>query len=138
MVLRGSQFIPYTCHNWNLWRYRSWVCILRIPPPPPFYRGGSKFWLSPPEGGQDSEKLKKGSESIVQGQVFLGGTGSFWHFSYLIISRFIIFTFRNYFTHCKIVLSIWRKIIFFCHYDFMKKVILSCLKMNLKISHKFR
>ena len=32
-----------------------------------------------------------------------------WHFSYLIFSRFIIFTCRNYFTLCKIVLCIWRK-----------------------------
>ena len=61
-----------------------------------------------------------------------------WLFSYLIFSRFIIFTFRDYFTLlCKIVLCIWRKN-FFCHHNFMKKVIPSCLKMNLKISHKLR
>ena len=29
-----------------------------------------------------------------------------WHFRYLIFSRFIIFTFRNYFTLCKAVLYI--------------------------------
>ena len=58
--------------------------------------------------------------------------------SSLIFSRFIIFTFRNYFTICKIVLCIWRRIIFFCDHNFMKKVILSCLKMNLEISHKLR
>ena len=28
--------------------------------------------------------------------------------------------------------------IFFCHHNFMKKFILSFLKMNLKISHKLR
>ena len=33
----------------------------------------------------------------------------------------IIFTFRNYFTLCKIVLCIWRIIIFFSHHNFMKK-----------------
>ena len=33
---------------------------------------------------------------MVQGQVFLKGGGC--HFSYLIFLRFIIFTFRNYFT----------------------------------------
>ena len=33
----------------------------------------------------------------------------------------------------KIVLCIWRKIIFFCHRNFMIKIILSCLKMNLKL-----
>ena len=56
---------------------------------------------------------------MVQGQVFLKGGA--WHFSYLSFSRFIIFAFRNYFTLCKIVLCIWRKIIFFCHHNFMKK-----------------
>ena len=56
---------------------------------------------------------------MVQGQVFLKGGG--WHFSYLIFSRFIIFTFKNYFIFCKIVLCIWRKIIFFCHHNFMNK-----------------
>ena len=76
-------------------------------------------------------------DSMVQGHVFLKG-GRGWHFSYLIYSRFIIFTFRNYFTLCKTVLCIWIKIIFFCHHNFMKKVILSCLKMNLKLSHKLR
>ena len=61
-----------------------------------------------------------------------GGAGG--HFSYFSFSRFIIFAFKNYFTLCKIVSCIWRK----CHHNFMKKVILSCLKMNLKISHKLR
>ena len=42
-------------------------------------------------------------------QVFLKEGEGGWHFSYLIFSRFIIFTFRNYFTLCKIVLCIWRK-----------------------------
>lgn len=32
---------------------------------------------------------------------------------------------------CKVVLYIQRKISFFCHNSFMKKVILSCLKMNV-------
>ena len=54
----------------------------------------------------------------MQGQVFL--KGGKWHFSYLIFSRSIIFTFRNYFTLCKIGgkhLELWsmslRKIGFF-------------------------
>ena len=42
----------------------------------------------------------------MQGQVFLK-EGS-WHCSYLMLSRFIIFTFTNYFTLYKIVLCIWR------------------------------
>ena len=69
------------------------------PLPPPFFLKGG-IW-----------KIKKGGGSMVQGQVFLKGGGS-WHFSYLIFLRFIIFTFRNYFALCKIVLCIWRKIIF--------------------------
>ena len=102
---------------------------------PPFLKWGI---LMTSLGGGQSEKFKKGSGSMVQGQVLLKGGWGCWYFSYLIFSRFIIFIFRNYFTLCKIVLCIWRKTIFFCHHNFMKKVILSCLKMNLKISHKLR
>ena len=36
---------------------------------------------------------------MVQGQVSLKGRS--WHFSYLVFSRFIIFTFRNYFKQMK-------------------------------------
>ena len=62
----------------------------------------------------ESEKLKKRGGSMVQGQVFLKGEGRVgWRLSYLIFTRFIIFTFRNYFTLCKIVLCILRKKIFF-------------------------
>ena len=76
---------------------------------------------------------------MVQGQVFLkGGRAGDGHFSYLIFSRFIIFTIKNYFTLCKIVLRIWRKIIFSVTIILWKKVILSCLKMNLQISRKLR
>ena len=39
---------------------------------------------------------------MVQGQVFLKKKGG-WQFCYLIFSKFIIFTFRNYFTLCKVV-----------------------------------
>ena len=56
---------------------------------------------------------------MVQEEVFLKEGD--WHFSYLIFLRFIIFASWNYFTLCKIVLYIWRKIIFFCHHNFMKK-----------------
>ena len=54
---------------------------------------------------------------MEQGHVLLKG----WQFSYLIFSRFTFYTFRNDFILCKIVLCIWRKIIFFCHQNFMKK-----------------
>ena len=57
---------------------------------------------------------------MVQGLVFLKGC---WHFLYLIFSRFITLTFRNYFTLCKIVLASYafeEKLgIFFCHHNFM-------------------
>ena len=72
-------------------------------------RGGSKFQLPLWEGGAkggEIETLKNVGGSIVQGQVFLKDRVC-WHFSYLIFSRSIVFTFRNYITlHCRIVLSI--------------------------------
>ena len=104
---------------------------------PLFLKGGSKFWLSLLEEKRGIWKIKKGSERMVHGHVFLKGGGD-WHFSCLIFSRFIIFTFRNYFTLFKIVLCIWRKKIFSLTIILWKKVILSCLEMNLKISHKLR
>ena len=55
---------------------------------------------------------------------------------FLIFSKFIIFTFKNYFTLFKIMLYIWRKIMFFCRHKFVKKVILSCLKMTLCVWEK--
>ena len=57
---------------------------------------------------------------MVQRQVFLKGRGM--AILLFIFSRFIIFTFRNYFTLSKIVLCIWRKIIFSCYHNFEKKV----------------
>ena len=74
---------------------------------------------------------------MVQGQVFLRREKGF---CYLIFSRFIIFTFRKYFTLCKIVLcyALEKKNLFSATIILRKKVILICLKMNLKISHKSR
>ena len=63
----------------------------------------------------------------MQGQVFLKGAG--WQFSYLTFSRFIIFKFRNYFILFKIVLYV----VLCSTIILLKKVIRSCLKMNLKI-----
>ena len=51
-------------------------------------------------------------------------------FFYLTFSRFIVSIFRNYFTSCKIVKHL-KKNNFFCHHNFMKKVILICLKISL-------
>ena len=74
----------------------------------------------------------------MQGQVFLKGGVGGWHFPYLIFSRFIIFTFRNYFTLCKIVLSIWRKNIFFCQHNFKKKGHFKLSKHSFLPTHKIR
>ena len=104
------------------------------PPPPPhhyhhhnslplapsfFKRGEVNFDDVPRRGG--IWRIKKGVEVWCRGgSSYKRGEGG-WRFSYLIFWRFIIFTFRNYFTLCKIVLCIWRRIIFFCHDNFVKK-----------------
>ena len=58
---------------------------------------------------------------MVQGHIFLkGGQGlALFLFNFL---RFIIFTYRNYFTLCKILLcyAFDEKTFFFCHHNFMK------------------
>ena len=50
----------------------------RPPPPPPFFKGGGVNFDYLPQRGE-SEKLKKGGGSVVQGKVFL--KGGHWHFS---------------------------------------------------------
>ena len=98
----------------------------------------NKFWLPPLEGGGEPKTFLNGGGSMVREHVFLKGGGGNWHFSYLIFSRFIIFTFRNYFTLCKIVLcyAFEEKLFFSATIILWKKITLICLKMNLKISHK--
>ena len=92
------------------------------PPPPALFKVGGVILITSIGEVEESDKLKKEVESM---QVFLkrvrGGGGVSWHFYYLFFSRFIIFLFRNYFTLCKILLCIWRKIMFFCHHNFMNK-----------------
>ena len=96
----------------------------------------SKFWLPPQEGKVWKIRKRRWKYGAGAGPLKTGGS---WHFFYLIFARFIIFTFRIYFTLCKIVLCIWRKtFIFPVTILLWKKVILSCLKMNLKIFHKLR
>ena len=80
--------------------------------PPPLFKGGEvnfcyHYWW----GGGESEKLKKGVKVWCRGRSSKGGRAD--TFSYLIFSSFNIFAFRNYFTLCKTVLCIWKKIIFF-------------------------
>ena len=87
--------------------------------PPPLFKGG-KVNL---DWGNQS-KFREGIWKIMyEAGAGLLKRGWGWHFSYLICSRFIIFTSRNYYTLCKIVLCIWRKTIFFCHHIFWRKVI---------------
>ena len=88
-------------------------------PPPPLWREVNFAYLH--QSGE-SEKLEKGAGSMVQGQVVLkrcvcvcaggGGSGGWGrHFSYLIFSSFIIFTYRNYITLCKVVFCIWNEVV---------------------------
>ena len=76
-------------------------------------------------------KVKKALGSMVHEQVFLKDKEGSWHFCYLIFSRFIIFKLRKFFTLWKIVLYILRKNFFSATTILWKKIILSCLKMNL-------
>ena len=65
---------------------------------PSLGRGGVNW-----EGGP--EKLKEGVEVWGRGRSSEKREGG-WRFSYSIFSKFIIFTFKNYFTLCKVVLCI--------------------------------
>ena len=87
-------------------------------PPLLFLKEGVNF-DSIPSRGEGSQKLKRGWKYGAGAGLLKGGWG--WHFSYWVFPRFIIFTFRNYFTLCKILSYIWGKIIFFCHHNFRKK-----------------
>ena len=62
---------------------------------PPRFKRGQLIIITYHGGGGDSENLKKGVEVWCRG----------WYF-YLIFPRFIIFKFRNYFIHCKVVLYV--------------------------------
>ena len=88
------------------------------PPPPPFFKGGKANSDYRPRKGGNLRILKRGWKYGAGAGLLKRGDR---RFSYLIFSRFIIFTYGNYFTLCKIVLCIWRKIIFFCHHNFMRK-----------------
>ena len=74
---------------------------------------------------------------MVQEQVFLKGGLTLFLFNffkvYLFCIRKLLYPLQNYVTHLE-------KNFFFCHHSFMKNghSNLSCLKMNLKISHKLR
>ena len=60
----------------------------------------------------------------------------FW-LTLFLINFFKVYHLTLLFTLCKIVLCMWRKIIFSVTIILWKKVLI-CLKMNLKMSHKLR
>ena len=93
--------------------------------------GGVHFNYLHQRGGGTLKNLKRGWEYGAGSGLFKRGGGG-CNFSCLICSRFIIFTFWNYFILCKIALCIWRKKKLFCHHNFMKKVIRSDLKWTWK------
>ena len=97
-----------------------------------FKEGGSKFWLPPPEGGIWKNQRKVWKYAAGAGPLKKKGLILFlFHFL-----RFIIFTFRNYpLQNCY---AFQEKLFFYVTIILWKKVILSCLKMNLKISHDLR
>ena len=128
-IICTQKFVQLNC----IWQSVVYIMLLFafgikmiiVRSPPLFSKGGgSKFWLPPTEGG--IWKIKEGGGNMVQGQVFLKAEGR----PTLFLSNFFEvyhFAFRNYFTLCKIVLRIWREIIFFFSIILWKKVILSCL-----------
>ena len=63
------------------------------------------------------ERLKKGGWKYGVTAGLLKREG--WHFSYLILSRFIIFTCRNY--PLQSYYAFEGKVFFFCHHNFVKK-----------------
>ena len=63
---------------------------------------------------------------MAQGQVFLkveggGGGGGDWHFSYLFSQGLSSLHLENNLPLAKLCYAFWRKVIFFCHHNFMKK-----------------
>ena len=75
---------------------------------------------------------------MVQGQVLLKGGGGRGDIT-LNFFKVYQFTFGNYYLQ-KYVVHLRKNPLknFFCHHNFIKKVILSCLKTILKIFHKLR
>ena len=76
---------------------------------------------------------------MVQVQLFLKGGG--WGAGTFPVNFFQGLSFLHFqitlsFAKCIVMHSKKKKI--FCYHNFMKKVIQSCLKMTLKISHKLR
>ena len=58
-------------------------------------------WFRPPSGGKIWKINNRGWKYGAEAGLLKRGR---WHFPYLIFLRFIIFTFRNYFPLCKLVI----------------------------------
>ena len=91
--------------------------IVQTSPPPSFYSGEVSLDYLPRRGEGDLKNFKKGWKYGAGAGLLKRGGG--WHLSYLIFSRFIIFTFWNYFILCKIVVC--KKNYFFLSNSLMKK-----------------
>ena len=76
------------------------------PPPPPFFlfKDGKQVLITSLRVGGKSERLKRRWKYDAGADLFERGWSQ--HFSYLTFPRFIIFTFRNYFSLCEIELCI--------------------------------
>ena len=74
---------------------------------------------------------------MVQGQFFIKGGGP-WHFSYLLFQGLSFLHLEITLPFVKLCYAFEEKILFSATIFLCEKVILSCLKMNLKISHKLR
>ena len=90
--------------------FRSFFHSFDLPPPFLKEREEVNFNYLPWEGRL--WKIFKRGWKYGAGAGLLKRRGG-WHFSHLFFSRFIIFTFRNYFILCKTVLCIQRKKKFF-------------------------
>ena len=130
-ITEKAFFLVITLIN-QVWRLTQFTPAPSLPPPQHFFKEEeiSFDYLPWREGG--SKKLIKGVKVWCRRRSSEKGG---WHFSYLIFSRFITFIFTNYFT---LRLCIWKKTIFFCLHNFIKKGHSKLSKMNLKISHKLR
>ena len=73
---------------------------------------------------------------MVQGHVFLQGGADTFCIHFFQGSSF--FHLETTLPFAKLCYVFEKKYFFFCHQNFIKKVILSCLKMNLKISRQLR
>ena len=89
------------------------------------------------KGGGDSE-FKKGGGSMVQGQVFLKREGGSGTFPILIFQGLSFLNLEITLPLAKLLYAFEEKIFFSATKILQKKIILSCLQMNLKISHELR